>query len=72
MHTRLTTGKQRHKWARVHVGCPIVANLYMQSFERKALGSANNPPGHGLGLWMTCGSSNNRHINRNFWIISIM
>ena len=24
---------------------PIVANLYMESFERKALSSANNPPG---------------------------
>ena len=25
---------------------PIVANLYMESFERKALRSATNPPGH--------------------------
>ena len=49
----------------------IVANLYMESFERKALRSANNPPGPGLGLWMICGSSNNRHINKNFWIILI-
>ena len=48
---------------------PIVANLYMESFERKAPRSANNPPRHGLGLWMTRGSSNNRHINKNFWII---
>ena len=50
---------------------PIVANLYMESFERKALRSANNPPGHGLGLWMTHGSSTNRHINKNFWFILI-
>ena len=50
---------------------PIVANLYMESFERKAIASAINPPGHGLGLWMTPGSSNNRHTNKDFWIISI-
>ena len=49
----------------------IVANLHMESFERKALRSAITPPGHGLGLWMTPGSSNNRHINKVFWIISI-
>ena len=36
---------------------PIVANLYMECFERKALRSATNPPGHGIGLWMTHGSS---------------
>ena len=50
---------------------PIVANLYMESFERKALMSATNPPGHGLVLWMTHGSSNNRHINKHFWITLI-
>ena len=50
---------------------PIVANLYMESFKRKALMPATNPPGHGSGLWMTPGSSNNRHINKVFWIISI-
>ena len=49
---------------------PIVANLYVESFERKALRSATNLPRHGLGLWMTCGASNNRHINKDFWIIS--
>ena len=49
---------------------PIVANLYMEIFERKAIMSAINPPGHGLGLWMTHGSSNNRHTNKDFWIIS--
>ena len=50
---------------------PIVANLYMEHFERKALRSATNPPGYGTGLWMTHGSSNNRPINRHCCIISI-
>ena len=36
---------------------PIVTNLYMECFERKALSSAINPPGHGIGLWMMHGSS---------------
>ena len=36
---------------------PIVANLYMECFERKALRSTINPSSHGLGLWMTHGSS---------------
>ena len=50
---------------------PIVANLYMEHFERKALQSASHPLGIGLGLWMTLGSSNKRLTNRHFWIISI-
>ena len=50
---------------------PIVANLYMEHFERKALKSVINPPGYGTGLWMTHGSSNNKSTNRHFWIISI-
>ena len=29
-------------------------------------------PGHGSGLWMIHGSSNNKHINKNFWITLIM
>ena len=49
----------------------IVANLYMEYFERKDLRSATNPPGYGIGLWMTLGSSNNRPINRHSLIISI-
>ena len=49
---------------------PIVANLYMEYFERKALASAINPPGYDTGLWMTHGSSNNRPINRHSWITS--
>ena len=32
---------------------PIVANLYMKHFEREAICSASNPPGIGLGLWIT-------------------
>ena len=44
---------------------PIVANLYMEYFERKVLVSATNPPGYGVGLWMTHGP-----INRHSWITS--
>ena len=51
---------------------PIVTNLCMEYFERKVFSSAKTPPGHGLGLWMIHGSSNNRLINKNFWITSIM
>ena len=49
---------------------PIVANLYMEHFEREALRSATNPPGFGLGLglWMTLLSSRNRPITNYFWI----
>ena len=32
---------------------PIVANLFMEDFERKALASATYLPGFGIGLWMT-------------------
>ena len=49
---------------------PIVANLYIEYFERKVLASAINPPGYGTGLWMTHGASNNRPINRHSWITS--
>ena len=47
---------------------PIVANLFMEDFERKALTSAIHPPGLGTGLWMTHESSKNRLINRHSWI----
>ena len=50
---------------------PIVTNLYMESFERKALSSAINPLGHGTGLCMTHGSSRNRLTNKNSWTTSI-
>ena len=49
---------------------PVVANLYMEHFERKAQRSASNPPRFGLGLWVTHESSNNKLTNRHFWIIS--
>ena len=45
---------------------PIVANLVMEDFERKALTSAIYPPGLGIGLWMTHGSFKNRLINKHF------
>ena len=32
---------------------PIVANLYLEYLEQKALSSAPHPPGPGTGLWMT-------------------
>ena len=50
------------------LGSPIVANLYMESFERKALPSAINPLRYSIGLWMTRGSFNNRPTNRHCWI----
>ena len=54
----------------VPMGSPvnrIEANLYMECFERKALRSVINLPRHGLGLWMTPGSSRNRCTNKNSW-----
>ena len=32
---------------------PIVANLYTEHFEQKALSTAIHPPGSGTGMWMT-------------------
>ena len=49
---------------------PIVANLYMEYFERKAIAFAISPPSYGIGLWMSHGSSNNRPMNRHSWITS--
>ena len=48
---------------------PIVGNLDIEYFKRKAFRSASNPPGYGLDLWMTHGSSNNKLTNKYFWII---
>ena len=31
---------------------PIVANLYMEYLEQKALSTAPHPPGSGAGMWM--------------------
>ena len=44
--------------------CPIVANLYMEDFEQKALSTAP-PPGSGAGMWMTHLSSKRKSIHRN-------
>ena len=46
---------------------PIVANLYMEYFEGKALASTANPPRYGIGLWMTPRSFNNSPVNKNSW-----
>ena len=46
---------------------PIVANLYMEYFEEKAVKSTANPPGYGIGLWMTHGSFKNNPVNKNSW-----
>ena len=46
---------------------PIVANLYMEHFEGKALGLLQIPPRYGIGLWMTPGSFNNNPVNKNVW-----
>ena len=48
---------------------PIEANLYMEDFVRETLRYASHPPGFGIGLWMTLGSSSNRLISNFFWII---
>ena len=48
---------------------PIVANLYMEHFEREALMSASHTLAFGIVLWMTLGSSSNRLISNFFWII---
>ena len=39
---------------------PIVANLYMEYLEQKALSTAPIPPGSGTGMWMTPLSSTRR------------
>ena len=41
---------------------PIVANLYMEQFEREALWTVSTPLGIGSGMWMTLGSFNNKPI----------
>ena len=43
---------------------PIVANLCMEYLEQKALSTAPNPPGSGVGLWMTPLSSIRKTINK--------
>ena len=48
---------------------PIVANLYMEHFEREALRSASHHQGFGTGFWIIHGLSNNRPTSNFFWII---
>ena len=43
---------------------PIVANLYMEYLEQKALSTAPTPPGSGAGLWITPLSSTRRSTNK--------
>ena len=43
---------------------PIVANLYMEYLEQKALSTAPNPPGPGAGMWMTPLVSTRKPINK--------
>ena len=43
---------------------PIVANLYMEYLEQKALSTAPHPPGSGAGLWMTPLLSTRKSINK--------
>ena len=44
--------------------CPIVANLYMEYFEQKALSTAPHPLGFGRGMWMIHLSSKRKSTNR--------
>ena len=43
---------------------PIVANLYMEYLEQKALKYCPHPPGSGAGMWMTPLSSTWRSTNK--------
>ena len=46
---------------------PIVANLYMEYLEQKALSTAPNPPNSGAGMWMTPLSSTRKLTNKAFY-----
>ena len=43
---------------------PIVANLYMEYLEQKALSAAPHPPSSGAGMWMTPLLSTRKSINK--------
>ena len=43
---------------------PIVANLYIEYLEQKALSTAPHPPSSGMGMWMTPLSSTRKPINK--------
>ena len=52
---------------------PIVANLYMEYLEQKALSTATHPtPGSGAGMWMTPLSSKRKSTNRTSYNTSIV
>ena len=51
---------------------PIVANLYMEFLEHKALSTAPNPPGSGAGLWMTPLSSTRKSTKKASFNTSIV
>ena len=46
---------------------PIVANLYMEYLEQKALSTAPTLPSSGAGMWMTPLSSIRKPINKAFF-----
>ena len=48
----------------------IVANLYMEFLEQKALRTAPPPPGSGTGMWMTPLSSTRKSMNKASFITS--
>ena len=50
----------------------IVANLYMEYFEQKALSTTTHPSGSGTGLWMTPLSSKRKSTNRTSYNTSIV
>ena len=51
---------------------PIVANLYMEYLEQKALSTAPTPLGSGAGLWMTPLSSTRKSTNKASFNTSIV
>ena len=46
---------------------PIVANLYMESLEQKALSTAPHPPDSGAGMWMIPLPSTRKSTNKAFF-----
>ena len=51
---------------------PIVANLYMEYLEQKALSTAPTPLGSGAGLWMTPLSSTRKSTDKDSFNTSIV
>ena len=51
---------------------PIVANLYRKYLEQKVLSTAPNPPGSGVGLWMTPLASTRKSTNKASFNTSTM